>query len=271
MSERVPIITLTTDLGTRDHYVGAMKAVMLGVSTELAIVDITHEIPPHDLMEAGWVLRNAFATFPPRSVHVAVVDPGVGTTRRPIVAVAGEHLFVGPDNGVFSFVFDVCPPRQVIEISTTHYLQSEISATFHGRDIFAPAAAHLAKGADPSHFGDTIDDFSRLELPRPKVTPGGSVRVAVAHVDRFGNVILNVTHAALAALMERVQATGVTASIGDRRIQRLVKTYGDASPGEPVLLYNSGGFLEIAVNQGRAADLLKLRAGDAADLTLATP
>ncbi len=263
---RTPIITLTTDFGTADHYVGALKAAILSVTTGVVIVDITHDVPPHDVMEAGWILRNVFATFPPRTVHVAVVDPGVGTSRRPILAVTESGTFIGPDNGIFSFVFEVEKPASIVEISATHYLRSGVSSTFHGRDIFAPAAAHRAMGIPPGNFGETVEDPVLIDLPRAKVGQDGTVRATVIHVDRFGNVILNVTREVMEAYMERVKATGFTARSGEATIERMAATYGEAPAGEAFLLYNSSGYLEIAANRSRASDLVKLRAGDKVEL-----
>jgi len=267
---RQPIITLTTDFGTADHYVSSVKAAILSVSTRPVIVDVTHEIPPHDVMEAGWTLRNAFGVFPRRTVHVAVCDPGVGTTRRALLAVTENHFFIGPDNGVFSFVFDVEPPVRVFEITASHYIASSISRTFHARDVFAPAAAHLAGGTAAENFGAPIEDYVKLDLPKARVTREGGIRATVAHVDRFGNVILNLTRQALEAVRERVKATGFTATAGQTRLSHLFETYGNAPPAIPFLLYNSSDLLEIAANQSRACDLVGLRAGDVVDITFTT-
>ena len=266
---RLPIITLTTDFGTADHYVGAVKASILSVSTQIAIVDITHDVPPHDAIEAGWVLRNAYTAFPPRTVHVAVADPGVGTSRRPIVAVTDRHIFVGPDNGIFSSVFEIDPPQKVYHATAAHYMRSPVSETFHARDIFGPLAAHIARGADPSNVGEPIEDYARLDLPRPKVTQDGQVKALVAHVDRFGNVVLNVTRTSMEALLEKTGASGFTAAAGAARVTHRFRTYGEAPPLTPFLLYNSSDLLEIAANQTRAADLLKVRRGDMVELILA--
>lgn len=265
---RLPVITLTTDFGSTDHYVGAVKAAILSVSTTVVIVDITHEIPRHDIIEAGWVLRNAFTTFPNRTVHVAVADPGVGTQRRPIVVSAQNHIFVGPDNGIFSFLYDTDQPARVHTITATHYMREKVSDTFHARDIFGPVAAHLARGADPANFGEPIEDFVRLEMPRPTVTPEGLVRAAVAHIDRFGNVILNVTRASAEALMARTGAAGMAATVNGVHVTHLCKTYGDGPEKTPFALFNSSDFFEIACNQGRAVDLLKVKRGDQVDLRL---
>lgn len=265
---RLPIITLTTDFGTEDHYVAAMKASILSISTQLSIVDVTHDVSPHDIREAGWVLRNAFQAFPRHTVHVAVADPGVGTDRRAILAVTENHYFLGPDNGIFSFVFEAEPPLHVYEITAAHYRRPEVSATFHARDIFAPAAAHLARGAEPSNFGEPVENPVRLDLPRPKVTQEGTVRAAVAHVDRFGNVILNLTRSAIGALMEKIGARAFTAKAGATTIAKMAATYGEGPSDAPFLLFNSSDFLEIAANRSRACDIVGLKTGDTIELTL---
>ncbi|HET9481579.1 MAG TPA: SAM-dependent chlorinase/fluorinase [Candidatus Polarisedimenticolia bacterium] len=265
---RLPIITLTTDFGNADHFVGAVKGAILSVSTQLEIVDITHEIPAHDIAAAGWALRNAYNAFPRFTVHLAVTDPGVGSARRPIVAVTEGYAFVGPDNGIFSHVFEVEPPVRVVQITAAHYIRPTISPTFHARDIFGPVAAHLARGAEASNLGEIVEDYVRLELPRPKVTPEGAIRATVAHVDRFGNVVLNVTRTSMESFLERTKAAGFAAVVGSTRITRICTSYAEAPQGVPVLLYNSSNFLEIAANQGRASDLLGVRAGASVDLTL---
>ena len=265
---RLPIITLTTDFGTSDHYVAAMKAAMLSVSTQIAIVDVTHDIPPHDVMSAGWVLRNAYGAFPKWTVHVAVVDPGVGTARRPILAVTDNHYFVGPDNGIFSFVFESDPAVRVIELTSAHYFRPTISPTFHARDIFGPVAVHLARGIEASNFGEPIDNLTKLEVPRPKVTPEGAIRATVVAVDRFGNVALNVTRSSMETLVQRMKASGFMATVGAAKVTQTFSTYGEAPAGAPFLLYNSSNFLEIAANKARACELVGAKPGDIVELSL---
>lgn len=265
---RLPIVTLTTDFGTSDHYVAAVKAAILTVSTQIAIVDVTHEIPAHDVLAAGWVLRNAYSCFPKWTVHLAVVDPGVGTSRRPILVVTDNYYFVGPDNGIFTFVLEAEPPSRVIELTAAHYFRSGVSPTFHARDIFAPVAANLARGIESSNFGDPVDDITRVDLPRPKVTQEGAIRATVAHIDRFGNIILNVTRSSMESMLQRMKASGFTATVGSTRVAQIFKTYGEAPAASPFLLYNSSNFLEIAANQASACDLLGCRAGDVVELTL---
>ena len=268
MPERTarPIITLTTDFGTSDHYVGALKGAILSLTTEPILVDITHDIPAHDIRTAAWVLARAVPGYPRRSIHVAVTDPTVGTARKPILIVTDDHYLIGPDNGIFSFVLEASPPTRIIHITTPHYMKEPVSATFHARDIFGPVAAHLTRGVDPGNFGESIETCVRLELPRPALTPQRTVRASVVHVDRFGNLILNVTRPGLEALLGADRARAIAVLAGSRRIETMVATYGDAHRGTPALLYNSSGFLEIAASHARANEALGLSAGDTVEV-----
>lgn len=261
-----PIITLTTDFGTTDHYVGALKGAILSIATDPILVDITHDIPPHDVMAAAWVLARAVPVFPRRTIHVAVTDPTVGTARKPILIVTDEHYLIGPDNGLFSFVLEASPPSLVIALTTPHYMRQPVSATFHGRDIFGPVAAYLTRGVDPLSFGEQLETCVRLDLPRPAVTPQRTVRASVIHVDRFGNLILNVTRSGLEALLGMDRARSLAVVAGSARIETMVQTYADAPGGVPAILYNSSGFLEIAASRTRASEALGLGAGDVVEV-----
>lgn len=264
----MPIITLTTDFGTSDHYVSSIKAAILSVTSYVQIVDVTHEIPAHDILAAAFTLRDAYRIFPSRTVHVVVVDPGVGTARKPIVVSADNHYFVGPDNGVFTQVYDLDPNFKVYEITASHYMRENPSPTFHGRDIFAPSAAQLSKGIDIENFGDPVPEPVKIEVPRPKVTAEGQIRAIVIHVDRFGNLVTNVTQPALENLMQKlgkskIRGAGKAAPAGELRA-----AYGEAAEGGACLLFNSSGYLEIAANKARASELLGLGPGDQAELEL---
>ncbi|MFQ5700288.1 MAG: S-adenosyl-l-methionine hydroxide adenosyltransferase family protein [Acidobacteriota bacterium] len=262
----VPIITLTTDFGTQDHYVGSVKAAILSVAGDIRIVDITHEIPAHDVVQAALILRNVFNEFPRDTVHIAVTDPGVGTQRRAIVAVTENYRFVGPDNGIFSLCFEIEPPSRVIAITARHYMRAKTSPTFHARDIFAPVAAHIARGADPGNLGEAVEDPACLEQIWPATTSEGTIRARAIHIDRFGNIVLNVTRRALEGALARVGSERVTARVGRNRVERIVMTYGEAPPGVPCLLWNSASLLEIAINRQRASDVLHVSVGDAIDI-----
>jgi S-adenosylmethionine hydrolase len=260
-ARRRPIITLTTDFGTRDHYVAAVKGALLSMASDLRIVDVTHEIPAHDVAAGSWILRNAAAAFPPGTVHLAVVDPGVGTQRRPLAVVSAGRIFVGPDNGLFSFALDEDPAARVVCLTRVPAPPAGISAVFHARDLFAPAAARLATGADALSLGDPVSDPVRLPAAVAPVAPNGRLRMRVAHVDRFGNVVLDLPRAAGAAWMDGVSTARLIVP-GAPVPLRCVSTYGEAPAGAPVLLWNSSGFLEIGVYLGRASDILGLRVGD---------
>ncbi len=261
---RPAIITLTTDFGTTDHYVGEMKGVILSMAPRAAIVDITHEIPAHDVMEAGWVLRHACGAFPRGSVHVAVVDPGVGTSRRPIIAKAAGRWFVGPDNGIFAWVFAEHPPSEIRLLTSAR----RISATFHGRDLFAPAAARLASGKAAASLGPKIKRWLRLEIPRPEKLRRGRMRATVIHVDRFGNVILNLTREEIAAMGGLARGARMTLLAGRRRVSHHVRTYAQIPAGGVATLINSAGHLELAANCARADRKLGVARGKTIDMRI---
>ena len=266
--QRVPIITLTTDFGTRDHYVSSLKAAILSVTTQVQIVDVTHEVPAHDIGAAAYMIRSAYAAFPPRTTHLVVVDPGVGTSRRPIILSADNHYFVGPDNGVFTLIYESDVPARVFQITAEHYMSPSPSPTFHGRDIFAPVAAHVSRGLGIENFGDPVEDPVKIDLPRPKVTQEGLVRATVIFVDRFGNVVTNVTRTALEALMQKLGRTQIRGGVGGAAITETRATYAEGPGGTPFFLFNSSDYLEVAAHEARASDLLGLKPGDTVEIHL---
>jgi len=263
---RVPIITLTTDFGLTDHYVASIKGAILSVSTQIQIVDISHDVPPHDIAYAARLVREASTAFPVRSIHLVVVDPGVGTARRPIIAAAENQMYVGPDNGVFSLIYESDDFNGAVHITATHYMRSNPSPTFQARDIFAPVAAQLARGLGMENFGEPIEDAVRIEMPKPRVTGEGVVKATVLHIDRFGNVITNLTLGSLQALMEKLGKSNLRGGVGATAITGLRTTYAEGPAGAPFFLYNSTGHLEIAANQARASEILGLKSGDAVDV-----
>ena len=265
---RVPIITLTTDFGTADHYVASIRGAILSVSTQVQIVDISHEVPAHDVTYAAHLVRDAAAAFPLRTVHLVVVDPGVGTARRPIIAAANNQFFVGPDNGVFSLIYESEDFTGAVHITATHYMGPDPSPTFHGRDIFAPVAAQLARGLGMENFGDPIEDAVRIETLKPRVTAEGLVKAAVLHIDRFGNVITNLSRVSLDALMQKFGRSQLRGGVGAAAITEMRTTYGEGPAGAPFFLFNSTGQLEIASHETRACDILGLKAGDSVDIHL---
>jgi S-adenosyl-L-methionine hydrolase (adenosine-forming) len=252
------MITLTTDFGTSDHFVGAMKGVIAQIAPRARVVDITHEIAPYEIVEGAFVIAAAWASFPKRTIHVIVVDPGVGSTRRPILAEAGGHFFIAPDNGVLSMIFDppffkrIAGPR-VRVISNPKLMAHHISRTFHGRDIFAPAAAHLARGIFPARFGKRIDDYIRLDT-KPKQISASTLRGTILKADRFGNLITNFHRCT--ETVSYVWTSPFEMRVGSQSIRRLALTFSEAAIGELVVIEGSSGYLEIAANQASAAKIL---------------
>jgi S-adenosylmethionine hydrolase len=248
------LITLTTDFGTADHFVAAMKGVILGLAPRARIVDITHEIAPYDVNEAGFVLAQAWHWFPQGTTHVVVVDPGVGSERRPILLEAGGHYFVGPDNGVFSMIY-AAGKHKVRVISNRKFMRAEVSRTFHGRDIFAPAAAYLARKTPVASFGKLITDY----VHNPQAPAG-----TVLKVDRFGNLITNFHIDKFSG----IQTRPFELRIGRQIIRRLALTYSDTEIGEVFVIVGSSGYLEIAANQENAAQKLGCGQGTPVELKL---
>jgi hypothetical protein len=259
-----PTLTLTTDFGTADHYAGAMKGAILRICPEAQIVDITHDIAPFAIAEAAWAIAQAWRYFPEKTAHVVVVDPGVGTARRPILVEAGGQYFVGPDNGVLSMVY-LHEPCQVRLISNEKYFHHPVSRTFHGRDIFAPVAAHLASGVDAASVGDPITDYAKPEFAKPHRNKDGAWIGQIIKADRFGNLITNFHVSDFADL-----AYGpFTLTLGARRITALSHNYQTCAPGQLFLIVGSSGYYEIALRQGSAAQYAQCEPG--AEIELTTP
>jgi len=249
-----PIITLTTDFGTNDHFVGAMKGVILDIVPEAAIVDISHAVQAFDVLDGALAISQAYSYFPNGTVHVVVVDPGVGTERRPILASSDGYHFVAPDNGVLSMVYAKEERIHVRHITSDHYFRMPVSNTFHARDVFAPVAAYLAKHVDSHKFGDEIEDFVRFAAPRPKATGEGRLRAVVLKVDRFGNLITNVTSADVPALFS-AKPGAFKIVVGSREITDIRKAFAEGAPGEVFGIVGSMGYLEIVANRAAAAQI----------------
>jgi S-adenosylmethionine hydrolase len=248
-----PIITLTTDYGSSDHFVGVMKGVILSINPEVNIVDLTHSVLAHDILDGALAIGQSYRYFPPKTVHVVVVDPGVGTARRPILVAGDQHYFVAPDNGVLSSVYEQSESLHVWDIISEHYFRQPVSKTFHGRDIFAPVAAWLTKSWQTSSFGEPITDFVRFGIPKAKRT-GNTVQGTVLHADHFGNLITNIT---AADLPELAAGEGkLTISVGNGQVTKVVETFAQGAAGEVVGLMGSSGYLELSVNKGNASRTL---------------
>ncbi|HEY4765770.1 MAG TPA: SAM-dependent chlorinase/fluorinase [Candidatus Sulfotelmatobacter sp.] len=248
-----PIITLTTDYGTSDHLVGVMKGVILSINPEVSVVDITHSVLAHDILDGALTIGQAYNYFPPRTVHVVVVDPGVGTQRRPLLVASDQHYFVAPDNGVLSSVYDQTEALYAWHITSEHYFRQPVSNTFHGRDIFAPVAAYLAKFVESDKFGDEIEDYVRFAAPKPKAAGENRIRGVVLKVDRFGNLITNVAPADAPALFAESATFKIV--VGTREITDIRKTFAEGGPGEVFGVLGSMGYLEIVANRAAAAQI----------------
>jgi S-adenosylmethionine hydrolase len=253
---RIPIITLTTDFGLNDHFIGAMKGVILEIAPEAQIIDISHAVQPFDILDGALTVSQAYSYFPSGTVHMVIVDPGVGTTRRPVVLTGDRHLFLAPDNGVLSLIYDREERISVRHITAAHYFLQPPSNTFHARDIFSPVAAYLAKGVDPDHFGTEITDFVRFSAPRPKPVDERTLRGVVLKVDRFGNLITNITPQDAPQLFEPAPPAFKIAIGNKAQASRICTNYAEGSPGEVFGILGSMGFLEVATNRGSAFQLL---------------
>ncbi|MGH2451021.1 MAG: SAM hydrolase/SAM-dependent halogenase family protein [Candidatus Limnocylindria bacterium] len=248
------IVTLTTDFGGRDGYVAVLKGVLLAEAGEVTVVDVTHEIPPGDVLAAAWVLANTWRAFPDGTVHLAVVDPGVGSDRRGLALRAGGHLFVGPDNGLFTLVIDAVTGARAFELTNRELWHQPPAPTFHGRDIFAPVAAALVRGVPLETVGDEVRSVQVLPTAKPLRREDGLV-AHIVHIDRYGNCVTDLR-------AEDLPPAAVSVRHGRRKIEELVHYYAQAPEGRLVALVNSSGYLELARRGGSAAEELEARRGD---------
>lgn len=257
------VITLTTDFGLQDYYVSAMKAVILGIVPDVRLVDISHDIPPQDIMAGSWVLRNSAMLFPPGTVHTIVVDPGVGTERKPVALQIGEHYFVGPDNGIFSLLTEDTGFRAV-HLNRSEYWRGEVSHTFHGRDIFAPVAAHLSGGVPLEELGDPVEKLVTYRWASPIADKDG-LQGWVIHIDRFGNLITNLSKELIEGVTDH---KSLKIYVGNTILDEVVSTYGSVEDGEPAAVIGSSGMLEIGINKGNAQQMLGVQKGAQISLVL---
>lgn len=253
----MPWITLTTDFGDSDHFVGAMKGVIASIFPEARVVDITHRVTPFDVLDGALTVANGYRYWPAGTIHVVVVDPGVGTARRPLLVSAGGQYFIAPDNGVLSLVFDRETDVRAWCITNEKYFVQPVSRTFHGRDIFAPSAAWLARDGQPESFGPQVVDYGRFDLPKPEISESG-IQGVILRADHFGNLLMNLRPGDAPQLTARAR---FRLKVGNAEITRLVETFGEAAEGEPCLLVGSTGYFEIAANRDSAAKLIGAGAG----------
>lgn len=252
-----PVVTLLTDFGERDGYVGIVKGVLLGICPTARIIDLSHDIAPQDVTEGALVLASAVAYFPPRTIHLAVVDPGVGTERRAVLIETDGFVLIGPDNGLLSLAAERGPVRSVVHLDQRRYHLAAPSQTFHARDVFAPAAGHRALGVPATELGTAVDGFERLTLPKLRKLED-TIEGQVIHVDRFGNLVCNVQHEDVDAF----RADRFSINIGGVQLPEVSPHYSAVREGKVLALWNSWGRLEIAVRNGSAARQLRARCGD---------
>jgi S-adenosylmethionine hydrolase len=251
----VPVITLSTDFGWDDPYLGIMKGVILGINPRVTLVDITHGLSPKRLREAAFKLATAADFFPKGTIHLAVVDPGVGGARRPIAVKTKTQIWIGPDNGLFTRILQAFPDFRVFHLTNPEYFLRPVSHTFHGRDIFAPAAAHLSRGISLASLGNPISDPVLLDLPEPTVKKNALIG-RVLYADRFGNLITNLSREVMKDRMADRDIRDIRIRIGTRTIQGLHENYARIKPGRLLALFGSSGYLEIACNLGSAAKMM---------------
>ncbi len=243
------LITLITDFGLSDHFVGVMKGVIKTINPAVEIVDVCHDIPPHDIARAALMLSDSYRYFPPDTIHVVVVDPGVGSTREPVAVRAMEHVFVGPDNGVFTYIYEEAPEYRACGIRNRELMLRDVSSTFHGRDIFSPVAAHISKGLDLSELGPEIKKVAKLEVQRP-LRRGDEIVGRVSYIDGFGNVVTNIPGEMIEG-EARIEICGAV-------LVGVKSSYADVRRGEMLAIIGGSGYLEISANRARASDELRI-------------
>lgn len=259
-----PVVALLTDFGTRDHYAGTLKGVVLSVCPDATLVDIAHDVPAHDVLTGALELAACYRYFPHGTIFLVVVDPGVGSARRGIAADIGDYKFVAPDNGVLSAVFRESPPKKVVELTERKYARPTVSRTFEGRDRFAPAAGFLAKGVTLVSMGKSLTNYQTIDLPQPSVD-GSVLSGAIVRVDRFGNLISNIDRR---TFDQFANGAPIAIEAGGREVPRIVATYAEAPADELCALFGSTDHLEIAINAGDAAAALQLGRGAAVQVRL---
>ena len=263
------IITLTTDFGSSDPFVGIMKGVILGINPDVELIDLTHDIRAYDVMDAAYLIGQAYRCFPPRTIHLVVVDPGVGTPRRPLMVSADRYYFLAPDNGVLSLVYAKEEALYVRHITASYYFREPVSNTFHGRDIFAPIAAWLSRKVETDKFGELITDYVKFVPPAPKRLNDKLVKGVIVRVDRFGTLTTNLTPADLPELFADNPAAFKILVGGKGEITQLKKAYGEGAQGEVFAILGSAGFLEIAQNRASASQTLGVGRGVEVGVALA--
>lgn len=257
---RKQVVTLITDFGHADHFVGVMKGVIRGINPDVEIVDVCHQVNSYDIFDAAFILAQSYRFFPTDTIHLVVVDPGVGTARRPLLARTIEQKFVAPDNGVLSLVYEGEESIEVRHITSDHYFLNPVSSTFHARDVFAPVAGWLSRGLEADKFGEPITDYAKFVSPKPKRVSDQLVKGVVLRVDKFGNILTNLTPDDLPALFSE-NPPPFKILIGQQEITKLNLSYSSGKPSEIFAIVGSSGYLEICTNRGSAAKTLNANRG----------
>ncbi len=261
----LPIITLLTDFGSKDYYAGAVKGSILKANSEVHVVDMSHEISPYNIREAAFMLYCYYRSFPDRTIHMVVVDPGVGTKRKPLMVATHEYYFIAPDNGVLSFIYELDEVTRAVAIDAEHYYAEEVSNTFHGRDIFAPCAGWKAKGIDLESFGEPIDDVVKIEVPRPKLLGGKLIKGQVMHTDRFGNIITNISNKVFEQVSQKNGNKPAKLIIAGKEIDSFRNDYA-AEQGSLFFLPGGSHHIEIAASRASAQAILGVEYGKEAGI-----
>ncbi len=260
MPSAISVVTLLTDFGARDHFVASMKGVILGINNQARIIDVSHNVEPYSVEEAAFLLNSCYHYFPDGTVHVVVVDPGVGSARRGLLVTTSRYFFVAPDNGVLTYIFENELSVEVRQIENRQFRLDSEGATFEGRDVFAPSAGWLTRGQTPGAYGRLVADYEKLKIRKPEVRKG-TLHGRVAHVDRFGNIITDVTPADIQALRTITKRQNISFAIGGVTIDTLKTHYEQGSPEKPDALINSNGYLEVFMKEGSAAEKLGVKTG----------
>ena len=266
MPSVISVVTLLTDFGDRDHFVASMKGVILGINNQVRIIDISHHVAPYSIEEAAFLLNSCYHYFPDGTVHVVVVDPGVGSSRRGLLVTTSRFFFVAPDNGVLTHIFENERSVEVRQIENRQFRLDSEGATFDGRDLFAPSAAWLTRGQSPGAYGRLVADYEKLKIQKPEVRDG-SLHGRVACIDRFGNVITNITPADIQALQQVSKRKSISFELGGVEINTLKTCYEQGSEEKPDALINSNGYLEVFMKEGSAAEKLSIKTGTPIEIT----
>ncbi len=264
------LVTLTTDFGLNDHFVGTMRGVIHNINPGTHIIDICNNVQSFDILDGAMAISQAYRYFPADTIHMVIVDPGVGTNRRPILVRTEKHFFIAPDNGVLSLVYEKEERISVRHITAEHYFLQPVSSTFQGRDIFAAIAGWLSKGVEPAKFGDEITDYVRFATPRPKVLAPNQLRAVVLKVDKFGNLITNIAANDVPSMFSDVTPE-FKLTVGKAEVTKLKKTFAEGTSGEVFAVVGSMGFLEIVANRGAASLVAQANKGSEVMVTFAQP